>query len=588
MSQRIRDLWISKSAATPKQAGLIALLLGLCISSPDRVLAQGVSPGIDPRQLERLDQPRQTADRAQRAPMQLPKFGAATANIDTTPITTLRVATVSGLRAVPEGIIARAWRPYLGQRVSQADLVKIADEIGRVYRGAGYYLSRAIVPAQDVQSGEVRFEVIEGNVSEVVVDGADAQALGVQAMLASLSAEAPARIATLERKLALLGERPGVQLLDTSIDEITPMSGMFRLTVKVKTWRIYTSTDLDNFGSKAVGPWQSFSTAAFNSYGLPGDVLTANVSSKPLHPSELVLGRVSYDAPVGTDGFKLGATALHSEVRPDDWRRGFGVVTRTDSVELRGSFAPIKSQRTSLVVTTSFSAADSHEHDIFGVYYQDRVRSVNLAADYRLQDDLGGTNYLTVIGKRGLSAFGATPFGDPWSSRTEASPNVNILDAWYTRYQTVTDALSIKLALGGQLASGPLLNWQQFYLGGASFGRGYSNGEISGDNGIGGSFELRFDGTTKSALLKSYQLYGFADGGAVWNSGYTIRDGLQLASAGGGIRLNLPGTLRADLGFAVPLAYRSPDNEARSVRFQMSVSNSFKFCPGGSGGWTCG
>lgn len=520
--------------------------------------------------------------------MQLPKFrGADTTHLDTTPITTLRAATVTGVHAIPEGAVARAYQAYLGQRVSQADLVKIADEIGRIYRDAGYYLSRAIVPAQDVQSGEVRFQVIEGSVSEVAVDGADAKTFGVQSLLAGLSAEAPARIATLERKLALLNERPGLQVTDTSIDEIAPMSGMFRLIVKVKTWRIYTSTDLDNLGSAAVGPWQTFSTVAFNSYGLPGDVLTANVSSTPFNPSELKLGRLSYDAPIGIDGFKLGATGLYSEVRPGDLRRDYGVVTRTESVELRGSFAPIETRRTSLIVTTSFVATDSHEHDILGVVYQDRIRTLNLTADWRLQDDFGGTNYLTVVGKQAIDVLGATPYGDPWSSRYAAAPDVSILDAWYTRYQTLTDALSIKLALGAQIANGPLLNWQQFYLGGASFGRGYANGAISGDNGLGGTFELRFDGTTKWALVKGYQLYGFADGGAVWNYGYNIRDGLQLASVGGGIRLNLPGTLRADLGFAVPLVHPTLDSEAHAVRFLMSVSNSFKLCPGQSS-WSCG
>ncbi|WFU43469.1 hypothetical protein QA640_14065 [Bradyrhizobium sp. CB82] len=40
-----------------------------------------------------------------------------------------------------------------------------------------------------------------------------------------------------------------------------------------------------------------------------------------------------------------------------------------------------------------------------------------------------------------------------------------------------------------------LFTSQQFHLGGAAFGRGYGDAEIAGDNGLAGSFELRFDQT---------------------------------------------------------------------------------------------
>jgi hemolysin activation/secretion protein len=582
-------LWVTKRRASkltikPTEFATLLLLI-ICTISPNSALAQSASPGLDPRQLERLDLPRQPPDRARRAPMQLPRFGAA-ATADSTPITTLRAVTVSGRHAISESAVARAYRPFIGQRVSQADLVKIAEEIGRLYREAGYYLSRAIVPAQDVQSGFVRIQVIEGVVAEIKVEATDAQRFGVPALLAGLSAETPAKISSLERKLALLNERAGLQVVDTSIDEVSPMSGAFRLVVKLKTWRLYASSSLDNLGSFAVGPWQTFNTLAFNSYGLPGDVLTANFSSTPQDPRELMLGRLSYDTPIGTDGFRIGGTALHSEVRPGDERRDYDVVTRTESVELRGGFAPIESRRTSLILTAALAATDSRQDDIFGLFYQDRIRTLNAVADFRLQDNLGGTNYLTLIGKQGLNALGATPYGDLWSSRYDADPSVSILNAWYTRYQTVTDTLSIKLAFAGQITNGPVLNWQQFYLGGLSFGRGYATGEISGDNGLGGSFELRFDGTTTWPLVERYQLYAFVEGGAVWNAGYAIGDGLQLGSAGAGIRLNLPGSLRADLGLAFPFAYRSPDNPANAVRFLLSLSNSFKLCPGSSL-WAC-
>jgi hemolysin activation/secretion protein len=123
------------------------------------------------------------------------------------------------------------------------------------------------------------------------------------------------------------------------------------------------------------------------------------------------------------------------------------------------------------------------------------------------------------------------------------------------------------------------LTSQQFYLGGAAFGRGYGSAEISGDNGIAGSLELRFDHHLNYAYLKGYQLYGFVDSGAVWNVGYALADGLSLTSVGAGVRFNLGGELQAGIAVAVPLSYRAPDNESRSVRLLFSLSNAFRLCP---------
>jgi hemolysin activation/secretion protein len=94
-----------------------------------------------------------------------------------------------------------------------------------------------------------------------------------------------------------------------------------------------------------------------------------------------------------------------------------------------------------------------------------------------------------------------------------------------------------------------------------------------------GSLELRYDGKLDLPFTRGYQLYGFVDSGAVWNVGYSYRDGLSLTSAGGGVRLFFDGDLRADIGVGVPLSYRSPTNDNRSPTLLFSLSNAFRLCP---------
>ena len=129
---------------------------------------------------------------------------------------------------------------------------------------------------------------------------------------------------------------------------------------------------------------------------------------------------------------------------------------------------------------------------------------------------------------------------DVFVSRYGASSTFSVLNLGFTRYQTLSDAWSVKLSGAGQLASGPLFTSQQFYLGGAAFGRGYGSAEISGDNAMAGSLELRFDQKLNFKYLTGYQLYGFVDAGTAWNDGYSYTDGFALTSAGAR-RAGLPG-----------------------------------------------
>ncbi len=498
---------------------------------------------------------------------------------DSRPLFTLHGVSITGAHAIPQSQIARIYRAYLGKEVSQADLVAIAEAISDMYRAAGFHLSRTIVPPQDIQDGRVRVQVIEGSITEVALRGDGAEQFGIRPLLGPVLAERPSRLSTLERQLLLINGRAGVRIADTALEEIGNATGRFRLIVCLNTWHIYTSFGFDNLGASAVGPWQSYATGAFNSYLLPGDTLALNLSTIPTDPRELAFGRLSYDVPVGFDGVRIGASALYSEVRPGDDRRLNNDLTRTEAFEIRGSIMPVQSQRSTLTFTAAADFSNVSESDVFGPIYNDHIRAANLTSDYRLQDDFGGNNYFTLTYRQGLNILGSSHFGDDLLSRNGAAGDFSVLDVWFTRYQTFSDAWSLKIAAAGQTASGPLFTSQQFYLGGAAFGRGYGSAEISGDNGIAGSLELRYDQKLNFRYLTGYQLYGFVDAGAAWNDGFSYADGLALTSVGTGVRFFLGDNLQADVAVAFPLSYRAPDNSSRSARLLFSLSNAFKLCP---------
>jgi hemolysin activation/secretion protein len=560
---------------------LVTISLGLSVLACFPAHAQQANhPGYDPRQTERRFEDQQSSQDANGRPrLPLPQFTRREGQGDTKPLFVLRHVSISGAAAIPQDRLAATYQSYVGKKVSQADLAAIAAAVSDVYRAAGFHLSRAIVPPQDIQGGRLRIQVVEGSITELVLKGDGAEQFGVRPMLDAVLAERPSRLATLERQLLLLNGRPGVQIEDTAIEEIGPASGDFRLILSLKTWHVFASVGVDNLGSSSVGPWQSYGTAAFNSYLAPGDSFVVNLSTTPGDPRQLAFGRLSYDVPVGTDGARIGASGYYSEVRPGDFRHLYSDNIRTESFEIRGSIVPLQSQKSSLTLTAAAGFTNATENDVFGLIYADRIRTASLTSDYRLQDGFGGTNYLTVNYRQGLDILGASHRGDLDLSREGASGKFSALNFWFTRYQTLSDVWSLKLAAAGQTASGPLFTSQQFYLGGIAFGRGYGSAEISGDNGLAGSAELRFDQKTNLQYLSGYQLYAFVDSGVAWNDGYRLSDGLSLTSAGGGVRFFLADGLQADIGGAVPLTYRAPDNPARGARVLFSLTSVLKLCP---------
>jgi hemolysin activation/secretion protein len=575
----------TKCFRTPERApwaAFHAAVLILSIAIPGAGHAQQAQrpPTLTPSQTEKnIDTQETERKRATTSPLKLPNVARPEIPTDTGPLFKLAGVTVTGASTLSGDVIAETYRRYIGKSVSKADLATIAVAISDRYRDAGYYLSRAIIPPQDVKGGRIRIRVIEGTITDIVLKGEGTVEFGIRPVLDAIVAERPARLQTLERQLLLVNERPGVRITDTTLEEVGKATGRFRLIVYLKTVRIGEVLGLSNWGTPPVGPLQAYASSAFNSVFTAGDTIGLNLSTAPDTPRELRFGRLSYDVPVGLDGVRLGASALYGDVWPGDFRRNTDDHTTTNTYEARAGFEPILSRKSALRLTGIAGFTDSSERSTLGTIYNDHIRTVGVAADYKLHDDLGGWNYLSVLYRQGIGAFGASHSGDGFLSNSGASGIFSLIDYAFTRYQSLSNVASVKFSTAGQWASAPLLTSQQFYLGGPIFGRGYYSGDLSDDNGVAGSAELRLDQKLTNDFLKGYQLYGFVDGGAVWNHGAGRGDVLSLSSAGAGVRFYLAHEFLADFMVATPMRFTAPTDINHGVLFLFSVSRSFDFCP---------
>jgi len=577
---------VSGCAKRRSRAGIRAAIHGrtiallLVAATPGFAQQSSHAPQTDLGRTERrFDALESERERIKNRSVPLPRLAAPSTPVaDTRPLFRLASVVVDGSTLLPPDLVAAAYRAYLGKTVSQADLAAISRAISDRYREAGYHLTRAIVPPQDIQGGRIHIKVIEGRVTDIVIKGERAAVFGIRKVLDPIVHEGVSRHATLERQLLLVNDLPGVKIADTSIEEIGTGSGRFRLTVFVESWRNYTAVSLDDRGTAAIGPLQSFFSSSFNSYLVSGDTFGVNVSTTPSKPDELAFGRVFYNAPVGIDGARVGFIASYGLDRPGDERAAIGTNDQSQTYELRGSVVPIRTRDASLWLTGAVGAGEFDEWTTFGTNYHDHIRTVSVTADYQMHDWLNGWNYWTVGARQGLPILGASQRGDPFLSRDDGSGTFSKLNIYYTRYQPLSDIWSVKMSFAGQLVSSPLLAAEEFYLGSA-FGRGWWGEETGGDNGVGGSVELRFDQKLNNSFLKGYQLYGYIDHTNAWNF-HSGGDVLSLTLTGVGARFYLPYDLQTGVEVGVPLEYHIPDEQTRDVRAFFYVSKAFKFCPG--------
>ncbi len=130
------------------------------------------------------------------------------------------------------------------------------------------------------------------------------------------------------------------------------------------------------------------------------------------------------------------------------------------------------------------------------------------------------------------------------------------------------------LSSAGQLASRPLLATAEIGAGGPSFGRAYDYADRTGDQGVLGLIELRYDaGSIIPGIVDRFQLYSSIDGGYVSN----LRDGAgggSLLSSSLGARLG-KGRIDGMVEISLPMNADRFDTRNRDPRLSIRLARVF-------------
>jgi hemolysin activation/secretion protein len=464
----------------------------------------------------------------------------------------LRAVTIDGMSAVSPGEADACARDLIGETVSPIELVALTQCLTRLYRDRGFFLSRAIVPPQQINDGVLKLRAIEGYIASVAPSGID-QA-DADAQFARVLGERPANLATFERALMLLADRYGHRVKSSQLapDPNDPARYTFNLTIEVAhvAWRLYG----DNRGTDGTGPAQAFAWVAWNSlFGVP-DRLSISLFTTPEATHELFFAEANYAR--GWGGGIVWTEFGASASRAHDGTVPLSIPNENDVDRLYARITTplLRARSQSLWAGLMLDIRDTKELVLAATPVDEGTRVLRGSLSYTLVDGATRGDVQLEI-SHGFDVFGGSSNADMNLTRADARPEFTKVRLDASLLHRFSSEWEATVMAAGQLSDGALVSAEEFGGGGARFGRAYDYSEIIGDHGVAVAAELRRNWRAPIAFLTNIQLYAFADVVSIWNAGYnpsSLPDA-DLSSAGLGARVSARPGITATVEGAKPL-----------------------------------
>lgn len=401
-------------------------------------------------------------------------------------------------------------QPLVAERIGQsntlADLEALAMRVTEKYRNAGFMLAQAIVPVQDVTSGEVEISVFEGVLGKVRLEvdpAAPIRPAVIERIVSRLKPGQPLHSRTLERVMLLLSDLPGIApqaALEQGED-----SGTTDLVIVIGPERRWDfSVDADNHGSRSTGEYRIGMLGRINSPLRLGDNLDARIQLGS--GGGLTYGRLGYELPVGGEGTRIGVaySRLEYELGKDFAKlEGSG---QADVVELTMTHPLIRSRARNLFGKLGWQEKWLDDRQL-GTNNGKRLRSLNFGLAYEQRDRLLGGGYTSAS----LTAFlGDLSFDSKAQYDNDTHRTEGHFEHWnYTvsRLNALTGKMNLFFGITGQFTDKNLDSAEKVALGGPRAVRAYAPSEATVDEGHVANLELRY------SLLPEVSLHGFYDWG---------------------------------------------------------------------------
>lgn len=423
----------------------------------------------------------------------------------------VRKIDVEGVTAFPPAQVNAFFAPLIGKTVDIDAVRRAAQALEDLYRQKGFFLSRVFIPPQQLYSATVKIRVIEGFIDDITVEGLDSGARGaIERALAPLRELRPIDLASLERQLLILNDMPGIT--GTGVLRPGTRLGGSDLIVSLETRRNTYAINFNNSGSRILGPWGYTANANLNRpLGMPGALnIVLGAGGRELQAVQSASAR--YSLALGTHGLLASFGVLAAKARPGGSIRALDIRNQLLSISARARYPIIRSRANSLFAEGGLSVNRS-DTDILGQrLVQDKTTVGDLGLIFQQNGWYDGSTTVSASIFQAIPAFGANKRGTPLASTLDFDPQFTRLAYSIQRVQRLPVHLSTLVSIQGQFTGSKLLSGERVSFGGPSIGRGFDPSAITGDRGVGGLVELRYDQAISKSWVYNAQYYTFFDG----------------------------------------------------------------------------
>lgn len=465
--------------------------------------------------------------------------------------------TVLGSTVFSEADFAPIIGELVGTSASESQLTQVADRITELYLESGYITSRAVLVGASAATGDIEFQVIEGEVDQITLRGNsrlnDSYLLG----RLRLGAQKPLNTGDLEDQLRLLKLNPAIENIEATLKAGQGIGQSDLDVIVTESDTLSLNIGVDNYSPASVGSERLTADIVQENLTGSGDRLGIGYIRTTRGGAESL--DVSYRRPVNA---KDGTITLRGVLS-----RNEVVQEPFDVLDIRG-----ESERYEISYRQPLIRNPREEFALgVGFTYQDGLTF--------LGDEPFGFNIGTADGKSTTSVIKFTqdytkrqPTG-AWSLRSQFSLGTGLFDAtendepipdghfwsWLGQIQRVrlinpNNLLVVQADI--QLTPDTLLPSQQFVIGGGQSLRGYRQNARSADNGIRFSVEDRITLARNEGGDAIFQLAPFFDMGTVWNNANnpnTLPNQRFLAGLGLGAWWQIEEGFTVRLDYGIPL-----------------------------------
>ena len=507
-----------------------------------------------------------------------------------TPVTaTFARVTITGNNAFPSSTLDAVAVEFAGRAITDEDLQTLRKRLDDIYAAAGFRTSRAVVPNQDLDSGTLQIEIIEGSLERIDIVGAKRVSADYLRQRLSAGLGTPLNVDRLNDNLRLLmieqvvrnlraefktGSAPGRSVLSVTVEE----GGQFSTGVR-----------LANDRSPTAGVVRAeLNTGVRNLLGYGDQIDLALGKSSGLHDFDL-----RFRTPVNRFGTEItGRYSVFSSQLVEEQFEVLDAKTRSRGAEFGVTQALWRRAGRQVGATLRFTSRQSAsflrgEPFTFSLGAENGrldVKAARLGLQWleRTRHDVISVRYTWSIGLRGL---GGTEHRDPKPDLPDSSFHTSLLQAQWL-HTIGPRAGSVSLRADWQDAGEPLLSLEKFAVGGFGSVRGYRRSRVVKDNGWSASaeyrlplFELALPGIAQRAGDGQLSLVAFIDAGRAWNE-HDARDVPRtLLAAGPGLRWDASRDVRAELYWGAARRHLpddpSSDIQDQGIHFALSARYAF-------------